>query len=189
MAAPQAHGVHRNLLDELVKAVLPRQARAGLPVSILSPTSTTRRPAALKFTKCDPPNDREPRPCRLCAGHRRGARIGATLCGGWRRRLGGRDPLPPLAKDAKPRKRNKSRAAAASLEGNLETLPRFRRPLRPHQRRWASARCCQQRSAFEYDDISNISRENLSKLFAVNLHAPCCLARDFAAQLRRYPRV
>ena len=39
-------------------------------------------------------------------------------------------------------------------------------------------------SAFEYDDISNISRANLEKLFAVNLHAPVLLARDFAAQLR-----
>jgi NAD(P)-dependent dehydrogenase (short-subunit alcohol dehydrogenase family) len=39
-------------------------------------------------------------------------------------------------------------------------------------------------SAFEYDDISNISRANLEKLFAVNLHAPMLLARDFAAQLR-----
>jgi NAD(P)-dependent dehydrogenase (short-subunit alcohol dehydrogenase family) len=39
-------------------------------------------------------------------------------------------------------------------------------------------------SAFEYDDISNITRANLEKLFAVNLHAPMLLARDFAAQLR-----
>ncbi len=39
-------------------------------------------------------------------------------------------------------------------------------------------------SAFEYDDISNITRANLEKLFAVNLHAPVLLARDFAAQLR-----
>ena len=38
-------------------------------------------------------------------------------------------------------------------------------------------------SAFEYDDISNIKREHLEKLFAVNLHAPVLLARDFAAQL------
>jgi NAD(P)-dependent dehydrogenase (short-subunit alcohol dehydrogenase family) len=38
-------------------------------------------------------------------------------------------------------------------------------------------------SAFEYDDISNVSREHLEKLFAVNLHAPVLLARDFAAQL------
>jgi NAD(P)-dependent dehydrogenase (short-subunit alcohol dehydrogenase family) len=39
-------------------------------------------------------------------------------------------------------------------------------------------------SAFEYDDISNITRANLDKLFAVNLHAPVLLAREFAAQLR-----
>lgn len=39
-------------------------------------------------------------------------------------------------------------------------------------------------SAFEYDDISNITRKNLEKLFAVNLHAPMLLARAFAAQLR-----
>lgn len=39
-------------------------------------------------------------------------------------------------------------------------------------------------SAFEYDDIGTISRANLEKLFAVNLHAPMLLARDFAAQLR-----
>ena len=39
-------------------------------------------------------------------------------------------------------------------------------------------------SAFEYDDISNITRAGLEKLFAVNLHAPMILARDFAAQLR-----
>ena len=39
-------------------------------------------------------------------------------------------------------------------------------------------------SAFEYDDISNITRENLEKLFAVNLHAPMLLARDFGKQLR-----
>jgi NAD(P)-dependent dehydrogenase (short-subunit alcohol dehydrogenase family) len=38
-------------------------------------------------------------------------------------------------------------------------------------------------SAFEYDDISNIKRAHLEKLFAVNLHAPVLLARDFAAQL------
>ena len=40
-------------------------------------------------------------------------------------------------------------------------------------------------SAFEYDDISNVSRENLEKLFAVNHHAPILLAKDFAAQLRK----
>jgi NAD(P)-dependent dehydrogenase (short-subunit alcohol dehydrogenase family) len=40
-------------------------------------------------------------------------------------------------------------------------------------------------SAFEYDDISNVSRENLEKLFAVNHHAPVLLAKDFAAQLRK----
>ena len=39
-------------------------------------------------------------------------------------------------------------------------------------------------SAFEYDDISTITRANLEKLFAVNLHAPVLLAKDFAAQLR-----
>ena len=39
-------------------------------------------------------------------------------------------------------------------------------------------------SAFEYDDIATITRANLEKLFAVNLHAPVLLARDFAAQLR-----
>ena len=39
-------------------------------------------------------------------------------------------------------------------------------------------------SAFEYDDISTITRAKLEKLFAVNLHAPVLLARDFAAQLR-----
>jgi NAD(P)-dependent dehydrogenase (short-subunit alcohol dehydrogenase family) len=39
-------------------------------------------------------------------------------------------------------------------------------------------------SAFEYDDISNITRETLEKLFAVNLHAPLLLARDFGKQLR-----
>lgn len=38
-------------------------------------------------------------------------------------------------------------------------------------------------SAFEYDDISTITREHLERLFAVNLHAPVLLARDFAAQL------
>jgi len=38
-------------------------------------------------------------------------------------------------------------------------------------------------SAFEYDDVANISRAHLEKLFAVNLHAPVLLARDFAAQL------
>lgn len=38
-------------------------------------------------------------------------------------------------------------------------------------------------SAFEYDDIATITRANLEKLFAVNLHAPVLLARDFAAQL------
>lgn len=39
-------------------------------------------------------------------------------------------------------------------------------------------------SAFQYDDISNVTRENLEQLFAVNHHAPVLLARDFAAQLR-----
>ncbi|HEX4301382.1 MAG TPA: SDR family oxidoreductase [Rhizomicrobium sp.] len=43
-------------------------------------------------------------------------------------------------------------------------------------------------SAFEYDDISNITRANLERLFAVNLHAPVLLARDFAAQLREGAR-
>ena len=38
-------------------------------------------------------------------------------------------------------------------------------------------------SAFEYDDISNIQRASLERLFAVNLHAPVLLARDFATQL------
>ena len=39
-------------------------------------------------------------------------------------------------------------------------------------------------SAFEYDDVSNVSRANLEKLFAVNHHAPVLLAKDFRAQLR-----
>ncbi|MBS0473400.1 MAG: SDR family oxidoreductase [Proteobacteria bacterium] len=39
-------------------------------------------------------------------------------------------------------------------------------------------------SAFEYDDIANVTRENLDRLFAVNLHAPVLLAREFAEQLR-----
>jgi NAD(P)-dependent dehydrogenase (short-subunit alcohol dehydrogenase family) len=40
-------------------------------------------------------------------------------------------------------------------------------------------------SAFEYDDIANVTRANLEKLFAVNHHAPVLLARDFAEQLRK----
>jgi NAD(P)-dependent dehydrogenase (short-subunit alcohol dehydrogenase family) len=40
-------------------------------------------------------------------------------------------------------------------------------------------------SAFEYDDVSNVSRANLEKLFAVNHHAPVLLAKDFHAQLRK----
>jgi NAD(P)-dependent dehydrogenase (short-subunit alcohol dehydrogenase family) len=40
-------------------------------------------------------------------------------------------------------------------------------------------------SAFEYDDIANVTRANLEKLFAVNHHAPVLLARDFAQQLRK----
>jgi NAD(P)-dependent dehydrogenase (short-subunit alcohol dehydrogenase family) len=39
-------------------------------------------------------------------------------------------------------------------------------------------------SAFEYDDISTVTRANLEKLFATNLFAPLLLTRDFAAQLR-----
>ncbi len=39
-------------------------------------------------------------------------------------------------------------------------------------------------SAFEYDDISNVSRANLEKLFAANHHAPVLLAKDFRTQLR-----
>ncbi|HUO91129.1 MAG TPA: SDR family oxidoreductase [Rhizomicrobium sp.] len=39
-------------------------------------------------------------------------------------------------------------------------------------------------SAFEYDDATSITRASLERLFAVNLHAPMLLARDFAAQLR-----
>jgi len=39
-------------------------------------------------------------------------------------------------------------------------------------------------SAFEYDDVSNVTRANLEKLFAVNHHAPVLLARDFRMQLR-----
>ena len=40
-------------------------------------------------------------------------------------------------------------------------------------------------SAFEYDDISDVSRRNLEKLFAVNHHAPVLLAKDFTRQLRQ----
>ena len=39
-------------------------------------------------------------------------------------------------------------------------------------------------SAFEYDDVSNVSRANLEHLFAVNHHAPILLAKDFREQLR-----
>jgi NAD(P)-dependent dehydrogenase (short-subunit alcohol dehydrogenase family) len=39
-------------------------------------------------------------------------------------------------------------------------------------------------SAFEYDDVSNVSRANLEHLFAVNHHAPVLLAKDFREQLR-----
>lgn len=40
-------------------------------------------------------------------------------------------------------------------------------------------------SAFEYDDISNITKASLEKLFSVNHHAPVLLARDFSRQLRK----
>src|SRR5438552_1726358 len=40
-------------------------------------------------------------------------------------------------------------------------------------------------SAFEYDDVSTVSRANLERLFAVNHHAPVLLARDFRGQLRK----
>ena len=39
-------------------------------------------------------------------------------------------------------------------------------------------------SAFEYDDVSNVSRANLERLFAVNLFAPLLLSKDFRNQLR-----
>jgi NAD(P)-dependent dehydrogenase (short-subunit alcohol dehydrogenase family) len=39
-------------------------------------------------------------------------------------------------------------------------------------------------SAFEYDDVSKVTRKNLESVFAVNHHAPVLLAKDFREQLR-----
>jgi NAD(P)-dependent dehydrogenase (short-subunit alcohol dehydrogenase family) len=74
---------------------------------------------------------------------------------------------------------------AVTLKGDLGTLDSFADLFGRANAGWGFCsllvNCA---SAFEYDDISNINRANLEKLFAVNLHAPMLLARDFATQLR-----
>jgi NAD(P)-dependent dehydrogenase (short-subunit alcohol dehydrogenase family) len=74
---------------------------------------------------------------------------------------------------------------AVTLAGDLGALPDFADLFGRTNAGWGfCSLLVNSASAFEYDDISNITRATLEKLFAVNLHAPVLLARDFAAQLR-----
>jgi len=74
---------------------------------------------------------------------------------------------------------------AVTVGGDLSTLDSFADMFGKANAGWGFCsllvNCA---SAFEYDDISNITRKNLEDLFAVNLHAPMLLARDFGKQLR-----
>ena len=80
---------------------------------------------------------------------------------------------------------NKGGGRALTLGGDLQTAPDFADLFGRANASWGfCSLLVNNASAFEYDDISNITRANLEKLFAVNLHAPVLLARDFAAQLR-----
>jgi len=117
-----------------------------------------------------------------------GARIGATLV----RRLAADGWAVAIhyhhsAKDAEALATEIKTAGgrAVALEGDLETLPDFADLFaRANAALGFCSLLVNNASAFEYDDIANVSRENLQKLFAVNLHAPVLLASDFAAQLR-----
>ena len=80
---------------------------------------------------------------------------------------------------------NSAGGRAVTLAGDIGKLDSFDGLFGRANKNWGfCALLVNNASAFEYDDVSNVSRANLEKLFAVNHHAPVLLAKDFRAQLR-----
>jgi len=117
-----------------------------------------------------------------------GARIGAVLvrrlaAGGWRVAI--HYNRSAAAAEALASEINAAGGHAVTLAGDIGALASFSELFGHANAQWGfCSLLVNNASAFEYDDVSNVSRANLEKLFAVNHHAPVLLARDFHAQLR-----
>jgi NAD(P)-dependent dehydrogenase (short-subunit alcohol dehydrogenase family) len=74
---------------------------------------------------------------------------------------------------------------AVALDGDLGKLDTFSNLFSRANAVWGfCSLLVNNASAFEYDDISNVTRTSLENVFAVNHHAPVLLAKDFREQLR-----
>jgi NAD(P)-dependent dehydrogenase (short-subunit alcohol dehydrogenase family) len=80
---------------------------------------------------------------------------------------------------------NSAGGRAIALNGELGKLDTFATLFARANAEWGfCSLLVNNASAFEYDDISTVTRTNLESVFAVNHHAPVLLARDFREQLR-----
>jgi NAD(P)-dependent dehydrogenase (short-subunit alcohol dehydrogenase family) len=117
-----------------------------------------------------------------------GARLGATIV----RRLAAEGwPVAihynrsATAAEALTAEINSAGGRAIALESDLGKLDSFAGLFGRANAAWSfCSLLVNNASAFEYDDISNVTRANLESVFAVNHHAPVLLAKDFRAQLR-----
>ena len=117
-----------------------------------------------------------------------GARIGAALvrrlaADGWRVAI--HYNRSAAAGEALASEINSTEGRAVTLAGDIGKLDSFAEFFGRANSQWGfCSLLVNNASAFEYDDVSNVTRANLELLFAVNHHAPVLLARDFRKQLR-----
>ena len=117
-----------------------------------------------------------------------GARLGATLvrrlaADGWAVAI--HHNRSTADADALAREIKSAGGRAATLSGDLAKLDAFADLFGRANAGWGfCSLLVNNASAFEYDDVSSVTRANLENLFAVNHHAPVLLARDFREQLR-----
>ncbi|MGZ6023106.1 MAG: SDR family oxidoreductase [Rhizomicrobium sp.] len=87
--------------------------------------------------------------------------------------------------DALAREINAAGGRAVTLAGDLGKIDSFADLFGRANAGWGfCSLLVNNASAFDYDDVSNVTRANLEHLFAVNHHAPVLLAKDFREQLR-----
>ena len=93
--------------------------------------------------------------------------------------------IPPPTPTRWPRQINAAGGRAVTLAGDLGKIDSFADLFGRANAGWGfCSLLVNNASAFEYDDVSNVTRANLEHLFAVNHHAPVLLAKDFREQLR-----
>lgn len=118
-----------------------------------------------------------------------GARIGATLvrrlaADGWAVAIHYNSSA--AAAEALATEITSAGGRALALAGDLGKLDSFADLFGRANAKWGfCSLLVNNASAFEYDDVSSVSRASLEKLFAVNHHAPVLLAKDFRGQLRK----